>query len=56
MDLRKIFISFILVIAYIFLFGLESIGKLLEKEMTISHSEKEEEPQKIRAPGKQNEV
>ena len=49
MDFGKIFISFILVIAYIILFGLESIEKLLQKEMTISHSEKE--PQKIEAPG-----
>ena len=49
MDLGKIFISSILVIAFYFLFGRESIDRLLQKEMTIAHSDYE--PQEIRAPG-----
>ena len=48
MDYR-IFISSILVIVYFILFGIESIKRLLKKEMTIAHSE--EEPQEIKAPG-----
>ena len=48
MDYR-IFISSILVIVYFFLFGSESIERLLKKEMTIAHSEME--PLKLKAPG-----
>ena len=51
MDFGKIFISSILVIVYFFLFGRKSIERLLEREMTIAHSDKE--PQKIKAPGKE---
>ena len=49
MDSGKIFISSILVIVFFFLFGYESIERLLKKEMTIAHSD--EEPQEIKAPG-----
>ena len=49
MGFGKIFISLILVLVYFFLFGCESIERLLQREMTIAHSD--EEPQKIRAPG-----
>ena len=50
MDFGKIFISSTLVIFYFFLFGRRSIERLLKKEMTIAHSD--EEPQEIKAPGK----
>ena len=49
MDFGKLFLSSVLVIVYYLLFGHESIDKLLQEEMTISHSD--EEPQKIKAPG-----
>ena len=52
MDFGKILISSILVIVYFYLFGYESIERLLKKEMTIAHSE--EEPQEIKAPGMSN--
>ena len=48
MDYR-IFISSILVIVYFFLFGSESIERLLKKEMTIAHSEMD--PLELKAPG-----
>ena len=49
MGFGKIFISLILVLVYFFLFGRESVERLLQREMTIAHSD--EEPRKIRAPG-----
>ena len=49
MDFGKIFLSSILVIVYFLLFGRESIERLLEREMTIAHSDSE--PKKIKAPG-----
>ena len=52
MDNGKIFRSSILVTVYLLLFGSESIDRLLKKEMTIAH--KEEETQKIKAPGMSN--
>ena len=45
----RIFMSSILVIVYFFLFGIESIERLLKKEMTIAHSEIE--PLELKAPG-----
>ena len=49
MDFGKIFLSFMLLIIYFLLFGRESIERLLEREMTIAHSDSE--PKKIKAPG-----
>ena len=49
MDLGKLFISIILVVLFYLLFGHESISKLREKGMTISHSENK--PQNIKSPG-----
>ena len=54
MELGKLFLSSVLVIVYYFLFGRESIDKLLQEEMTISHSD--EEPNKIEAPGNVREL
>ena len=49
MDYEKIFISSVLLIIFYFLFGHESIGKLMQDEMAISHTE--HEPKIIKAPG-----
>ena len=49
MDFIKLFLSSVLVVVYFVLFGYESIKRLMQEEMTISHSDKE--PKKIKAPG-----
>ena len=49
MDYAKIFISFVLVMLFYYLFGHESIEKLMQDEMAISHSDNE--PKLIKAPG-----
>ena len=49
MDYAKIFVSFVLVMVFYLLFGHESIEKLMQDEMAISHSDNE--PKIIKAPG-----
>ena len=49
MDYAKIFISSFLVIVFYILFGRESIEKLMQDEMALSHTETE--PKIIKAPG-----
>ena len=49
MDFGKLFISIALVVLFYLLFGHESISKLRENGMTISHSENK--PQNVKSPG-----
>ena len=49
MDYAKILISFVIVMVFYYLFGHESIEKLMQDEMAISHSDNE--PKLKKAPG-----
>ena len=49
MDYTKIFVSSLLVILFYYLFGRESIEKLMQHELALIHTENE--PKIIKAPG-----
>ena len=49
MDYAKIIISSLLMILFYFLFGRESVAKLMQDELALSHSETE--PKVIESPG-----
>ena len=49
-DITKIFVSLVLVIVYVIVFGRESVARLLAGDTTIATNE--ESPENISSPGK----